>query len=551
MVPFAVVILEAMPLTPNGKINHKGLPAPPKKAAMEKINALSKTEDVLVKLWAKLLSTSVTSVHDNFFELGGHSVLATQLTLAVSRTFGVELPLTVLFTSPTISTMASAIDSLVANHSSARKSIDLLQEAQLSLKIKETDSLKRPEDSCLSDPKVLLLTGATGFVGAFLLRDLLEMTKAERVYCLARAKHDKAATKRVKKNLQAHLLWKESYESRIFGLSGDLSKPHLGVSIETWNTLCSEVDSIYHNGAVVHWLQPYEALKTTNVGGTNQVLVLASSEKLKYVHYISTTNVFDTAHHKKQATVWEDDQLHSYEGIDGGYSQSKWVAEKMVMLARVKGIPVAIYRPGYITGDSKNGVWNIDDFLCRLCKGVIQMQAAPEMPEDTTIDMCAVDYVSGSIVHISLNPFCIGKAYNITNPNLYKYNNLFNSIRSFGYPITTVSYDTWREKLKEMASDNQSKEILALSPLVPFFTSTWPQSLKNPIYDISNVTKALEGSDIKCPTIQNLLTTYFSYFIQSGFVKPPQSAPNNNLNIDWNLISEGVTMLTRSDRNNF
>ena len=59
--------------------------------------------------------------------------------------------------------------------------------------------------------------------------------------------------------------------------------------------------------------------------------------------------------------------------VKGGYPQSKWVAEKLMMNIREYGVPTCIYRPGYITGHSITGVWNPDDFLCRMIKGSVQI----------------------------------------------------------------------------------------------------------------------------------------------------------------------------------
>ncbi len=108
-------------------------------------------------------------------------------------------------------------------------------------------------------------------------------------------------------------------------------QPRLGLSETQWEALAHAVDLIIHNGAVVHWLLPYAKLKPANVLGTAELLRLAAHGRAKHFHYVSTTSVFDTDHHRAAPSVSEDDTLAaSPAGLAGGYPQSKWVAERMV-----------------------------------------------------------------------------------------------------------------------------------------------------------------------------------------------------------------------------
>jgi thioester reductase-like protein len=111
--------------------------------------------------------------------------------------------------------------------------------------------------------------------------------------------------------------------------------------------LAETIDCIIHSAALVHWIYPYEQVKAQNVLGTQEIIRLAATTRIKSVHHISTTSVFDSAEHSDlNKTVYEDDPLENPAGLTGGYPQSKWVAEKLVMEARKRGIPANIYRPG-------------------------------------------------------------------------------------------------------------------------------------------------------------------------------------------------------------
>ncbi len=135
-------------------------------------------------------------------------------------------------------------------------------------------------------------------------------------------------------------------------------------------------------------------------------VLLCIQVKVKPVHYVSTTSVFDTVEHKGSSVVLESDTLPTCNGLSG-YPLSKWAAEKLLMAARAHGLPVTIYRPGYISGASTSGVWNTDDFLCRLLKGCVQMGVAPIVAQpgekaEAGVDMAPVDFVASSVVKLSM-----------------------------------------------------------------------------------------------------------------------------------------------------
>ena len=227
----------------------------------------------------------------------------------------------------------------------------------------------------------ILLTGATGFLGAFLLFELLQQTTAK-IYCLIRAKTTAIAKERLEKHLKSYLLWDENFNQRIIPLIGDLSQPLLGLSVNQFDAIAAEVDVIYHNGALVNFTYPYSQLKAANVLGTQEILRLAAQVKVKPVHFISTIGVVGAADSGLKI-IREDTPIDRSENIDSGYTQSKWVAEKLVKIAGDRGIPISIYRPGRISGHSKTGVCNSNDHTFRMIRGCIKLGS---VPKDNTAD---------------------------------------------------------------------------------------------------------------------------------------------------------------------
>lgn len=526
MVPSTFVTLDALPLTPSGKIDRRALPAPNRtRPDLQEAFVVPSTliEERLAEIWADILGIEQVGVNDNFFELGGHSLLTVQLLSQVKAAFHVELPLIYLFKSPTIAGLAQAIHTACQSGTATIDNahvVDLHAEAVLDPTITPASHLPIAPSPYQSEPKHIFLTGATGFLGAFLLHELLLQTKAN-IHCLVRASTVEAGQQKIQKSLEHYLLWNEELSSRIISVPGELSKPFLGQEPEQFHKLAGEIDLIYHNGAMVNLIYPYAALRTVNVVGTQEILRLASLVKLKPVHFISTLDVFQSSVYLEMDVIREQDDLAHCEGLYDGYAQSKWVAEKLMMTARDRGIPVSIYRSGMIAGHSQTGVSKTDDLMCRMIKGFLQLGSAPNL--DLMIDMAPVNYISRAIVHLSRRAKSLGKAFHLVNPHPLHLSELINEINLLGYPIQQTSYDKWQAQL--LSIDSQEN---ALSPLISLFTEKKSEkqltylekcSLGSQSYDCQNTFEGIEGTGIVCPPVDaRLLSTYFSYFTRSGFL---------------------------------
>jgi amino acid adenylation domain-containing protein/thioester reductase-like protein len=537
MVPSAFVFMESLPLNANGKIDRRSLPAPDKAwAGDDHVFILPRTpeEELLAQMCAQVLGIEEVGIHDNFFELGGDSVLATRLFYQVREAFNVELPLTVLFMSPTVAELAQAIDYVKREGTSAAiaamtAATDLNAEATL-------DPEVRPDAGAvagqMTEPKHILLTGATGFLGAFLLRELLRQPQAD-VFCLVRSSSIEEGKRRIRANLELYSLWDAQLDGRIISVPGDLSQRLFGMSEEDFQTLASEIDVIYHNGGSVDYVSPYYRLKAVNVLGTQEVLRLASRVKVKPVHFTSTIGIVPRIGSLDNAITQEPYVIERGENLGGGYLQSKWVAEKLIAEARSRGIPVSIYRPGYITGSSRTGVWNTDDFICRMIKGCIQLGSAPDT--DDTVDMIPVDYVAKAIVHLSKQNQSPGRAFHLINPHPISFRGFVEWARAYGYSIRLSSYAGWRAELISVARRSPDN---ALYPLLPFFPplradgeplNEQAHSQAMPVQelkrrgDIQNTLYGLAGTSIECPAVDDaLLATYFEYLIANGFLDAPE-----------------------------
>ncbi|MCA1992444.1 MAG: thioester reductase domain-containing protein [Coleofasciculus sp. S288] len=370
-----------------------------------------------------------------------------------------------------------------------------------------------------SSVNAILLTGATGFLGAFLLDELLQQTQAD-IYCLVRASNLESAKNKLQSCLKSYLLWDESLNHRIIPVVGDLSQPGLGLCEEDFRAIASQIDVIYHNGAWVHHAYPYSTLKATNVLGTQEVLRLASQIKVKPVHFISTTSVFSADGDSGVKVVREQDSLDDWSIPSNGYAQSKWVAEMLVMLARDRALPISIYRLGRISGHSQTGMFNVNDFLYRLIIGCIQLGGAPA--GEIMLDIMPVDYVSKAIVSLSRQSQSLGKAFHLVNPYPLSSNHLIETIRSIGYPLQQITEKEWQDKLLHLGEDSPEH---SLYPLIPFFLEKDSQNPTADLqFDSQETLEELENLSIFCPKVDEaVLHTYFSHLIKDGFLEaPPQ-----------------------------
>jgi amino acid adenylation domain-containing protein/thioester reductase-like protein len=517
MIPSAFVVLDKLPLTPNGKIDWQSLPAPsPARPVLEQefVAPHTPVETKLAKIWSQVLNIKPIGVCDNFFELGGNSLLAIRLLFQVRHAFGIDLPLRTLLEASTVADMAMAIETFI--HSEETTSVEgmtvkeLLSEAVLEATI-------QPVVDSVNEPNAILLTGASGFLGAFLLDELLRQTKA-RIYCLIRGCNTPTEGKhKIENNLKRYLLAPESFDTRIIPVIGDLSQPLLGLHEQQFEQLAREIDIIYHAATFLNLAYPYTALRDTNVQGTQEILSLASKIKLKSVHFISSPAVFKATGYFNKPLILEEDALEDCDIVYGGYAQSKWVEEKLLKTAYSRGIPVNIYRPGSISGHSKTGASNADQIMERLLKGFIEQGYAPDI--DIEFDLTPVDYVSQAIVYLSRQESNIGKSFHLVNPSFLHIRKLVNIIRSLGYPVEQIEYTQWESKMRDVILSSTEN---ALSAILPIITAKIPGTQLTYLeassftsrLDCENAVKGLANSSIACPPVNSELLRLYLRQIQ-------------------------------------
>jgi thioester reductase-like protein len=256
----------------------------------------------------------------------------------------------------------------------------------------------------------VLLTGGTGFIGPFLMKSLLEQTRAK-IHVLVRSSDEVQGMQRLRAAMEsmgpcgAGLM--QMFEARVSPVCGDLGQPRLGLTQDVWDFLANELDTVFHNGATVNYLFNYDRMRDANVLGTNEVLRLAFEGRPKSLNYVSTTFVFGWAVKK---VLYETDMNENMELLDFGYSQSKWVAEQVVADARRQGLSVRIFRPALVS-PSVTGGGNNFDIAVRLVAFMVNHGIGVDALNQ--VSFVPADIVANNIVAISTTPGTENKTYHV------------------------------------------------------------------------------------------------------------------------------------------
>jgi amino acid adenylation domain-containing protein/thioester reductase-like protein len=535
MIPAAFVALDRMPLTSGGEparaaLEHPSVPEPRR----DRSERRTPTQAGLSHLWAELLNKEHVGLDDDFFALGGNSLLAAEMLAHARVMFGIRAenvgPLTrCLLRDPTLRGFAGAARDaragrLAADGDQAR--VDFAREAELRVPGRlEADP--RSGWPNWRQPLEILLTGSTGFLGTHLLRELLDATNA-RVWCLVRAGDAAHAMARIADAAARHGL-PGLPAGRVIPLPGDLAAPRLGLAPGEFRELTRSIDIIYHAGAIVNFIYPYEELRAANVAGTREVIRLAFLAGGIPVHYVSTTAVLAGLGVMGVHQVTEDTPLAHADRLRVGYVETKFVAEELLRNAGRAGLPVAIYRPLDIVGSQRTGVWNTATEMCALVRFIADTGLAPAI--DLPLDFVPADTCAAAIRHISSTDPGTGRTYHLASPERALLGSLTGRLRAYGFSVSEVPFGIWVGELLRYAASHPSHPMTAFLPL--FIDRDRESGLTPaetylghvfPHYTRSNTERALRGSGIAFPPVGGpLLDANIEHLIATGYLTAPQA----------------------------
>jgi thioester reductase-like protein len=344
---------------------------------------------------------------------------------------------------------------------------------QISAEYEEYETTKMRADARLPLPELpparpgvpsdILVTGATGFLGPFLVSSLLEQTSYT-VHALIRATDEAHGLDRIIAALRQAQLWSPGLEgevrARVRVICGDLAEPHLGIGEAAFQRLAESVDAIIHNGALVNYVRTYDALRPTNVAGAWELLRLAMTAHRKTFHLVSSTFIYGWS---TMPVVGESYANEEMAGLDFGYSQTKWVAEQLVLAAQRQGLDVRIYRPSLI-GPTSAGFGSQDDIYVRLTAFMIEHGLAVEARNQ--VSLLPADLIADHIVALMGLPAEAGTVFNMTADDYYNLRDITRVLSErYGYRFTYHDIPSFAEQLNRRCTPRDP-----MYPLVDFLT---------------------------------------------------------------------------------
>ena len=329
----------------------------------------------------------------------------------------------------------------------------------------------------------ILLTGGTGFFGPFLIKSLLEQ-QHDNIVVLVRANDSYAGFQRLKEaflTIGCSEILLNEFMTRVSVVCGSLDRRHLGLNEQDWDFLSKNIHAIYHNGALVNYLLDYEAMRGSNVEGTNEVIRLANNQRVKVLNYISTTFIFGWS---TKDVLYETDCNEEMALLDFGYSQSKWVSERLVENARKKGLPVRIFRPALISPSIDGKGYNFDISI-RLLSFMLKYGIGTSAKNQ--VSFTPADIGANNIVAISLVPESVNHTFHVTR-------DVFSSMQDVTAILSQLAEREFRNyPLKEFVPEVISlcKKDDLLFPLLNFLVRSVDNisSMEFKRYDNSNYQK--------------------------------------------------------------
>ena len=389
----------------------------------------------LCEAMEQVLKVNRVGIRDDFFEFGGDSLSA----LEFATIIGVQAQDSYEF--PTV----EMLEEMLLNGST-----DEVKEEE---KVDVNTLLRKNSNLVVdSEPRYILLTGATGFLGAHILRELLN--RGFKVACLVRN------VDKLRPTLKAY--FPKEYEHFSYKtIKGDIELEHFGLTDSEYKILANTIDMVFHVAANVHHAGHYEDFERSNVLGTQHVIDFCMDAGAILQHTsTASVNGAGTVQQSKPNAKFDEFCLDIGQNYTQNvYIHSKYKSEERVLIARDKGLKANIFRIGNLTWRRSDGMFqrNAGDngFLERL-KGFLKLRMYSNEIAEYPIDFTAVDECAEAYVLLALNHH-VNNIYNLYNPNVF---NLEALCKKFMLHAKRVPKEVFEKSLKEQIQD---KEIMVLS----------------------------------------------------------------------------------------
>ncbi|MEB5477843.1 AMP-binding protein [Acinetobacter pollinis] len=489
MVPIEYYILNEWPTNNSGKIDKIAIKhiienLKSENMAISEGSDLNPIESKLLDILSDILRFNIYDIHSNIFSMGLDSLHSVSFKMKILKYFSVDLSMDEIYSYPTISSLASLIHLKFKNEetyvtSSFESDLDLphIDIPEISTKV----------------IKNVLLTGATGYLGSRILRELLNNNKII-IYCLIRAADYSHAKERLLSQL------KDINIDNVRIINGSLGIQNFGMNYSEYIKLSEKIDSVIHCAAIVNFALPYSIMRE-NVIATKQIIEFCSFSKLKFFNFISTYSVLNPELQNILEVPVSDD--HKF--LNFGYARSKWVCEQLLLKAIAKGIPCKIYRPSRIISEKDHDNLNLKDFYSIVIAGSIISGYAPsQVGADNFVNVSTVARI---ISEESVDNQYTKTIFNLCSSQWVSWDHIISLIEKVSQKsFLRLPYLDWVKSVNELTKEHST--LYTFKEIYPFLFGMANElrlvfNQHHPFIEVSSK----ENLDIKFD--QNLISSHY------------------------------------------
>ena len=434
---------------------------------------ISQTETWLLETFKDHTGVSLCGIDDDFFAAGVDSLQAIQVRGLILKNIDLrgnagKLSPNVVFDTGTVAQLARRIQSVQLNEETSDGGQDAVKE-MVDLIEKYSSFKKHSFGEEQTDGNIVLLTGATGSLGAELLAQCLMNPSIKHVYCLVRGSEP---VQRVITALRQRAFDVPSSE-KLTALTADLADPLLGLSTQSYQSLKS-VTHIIHSAWAVNFNLGIRAFESQHLAGVHNLLQLAlSTPYSKPAAFYFCSSIAVALGTPAPAVIPEEPIENLAYALPQGYARSKLVAENIVMKAsRDFGARTTILRIGQIVGDKRTGLWNDTEAIPLIIRSALTIKALPKL--DETESWLPVDTLASSICELTglsensestrKDPNDEGNlVYNLESSSKFHWtNDLLPELAKWGLEFEAVSPLAWLDKLRAYRGDLEANPAVKL-----------------------------------------------------------------------------------------
>ena len=456
MIPAYFIKLDHLPLTPNGKIDRKKLPKPNIDVEHPVEIASTESEKLIEKTILKLLNNGLEHVDINtpFISLGLDSLSIVQLQSMLLK-YKLNLTTQTFYKFPTIKKISSFIDKSDSVHEEVAFTLD--------------PSFLHSEDehaTCVKDNSELgnvFLTGANGFIGIHVLKELLDTTKSK-IYCLVRGLDKESSIKRLYSSYKYYFnsSIEKFIDNRIFIINGDITEENLNLSQTDYDTIKNNVNTIIHTAAVVKHYGNFDYFKKINIIGTKNITKFALSNNFRLIHIssISISGHYLLKQDNHNVDFSENNFYIGQHYSENVYVNSKLEAENVVFSAMKKGLRGKVLRIGIISGRYSDGFFqkniSANAFYGRI-KSLVNLKIATKAMLNQYIEFTPVDECATAIVLLAKTKQFDNKIFHLYNHNLILVKDIFKVLERFNIHIEPLDNESFKNKILEYTQSINSE----------------------------------------------------------------------------------------------